>query len=228
MIEFKTNPNSSRINSNEIDELIKFIFLNKKYIKVTINILARVRYNINDENELNSIINNDPFSEIIINDEYVDKYKLIMYNFYNCDEDNLNKRRGRLLEKLMDKVGVINNIKNFDKIEEAMVYKDGVLLSPKDIDTVYNGDKIELQECKATLTNNCRPPFHKNNSDRKKFELMNSIREHVDDSIDVFPYLVTYSSSAARCLRFLERYNIKNLMIISGDKIEELCNKSFL
>lgn len=228
MIEFKANNNSSRIDSNEIDELIEFIFLNKKYIKITINILSRVRVNINDKNELNDIINNDLVSELVINDGCIDKYRLVMYNFYNCDENNLSKRRGRLLEKIMDKIGNINKIENFNKIEEAMVYKDGVLLSPKDIDTVYHGNKIELQECKATLTNNCRPPFYKNNSDRKKFELMNSINLHVDDNIEVFPYLVTYSRSVSRCLKFLEKYNLKNLMIISGDNIEKLCEKSSL
>ncbi|MBP1888916.1 hypothetical protein J2Z53_000495 [Clostridium moniliforme] len=227
MIEFKTNPNSTRINSCEIDKLIGFIFSNKKYIKITINILARVRYNINDKNELNSTIDNDPISELVIKDEHIDEYKSVMYDFYNCDDDVLNKRRGRLLEKIMDRIGVINNIIEFDKIEEALVYKNGVLISKKDIDTVYNGNKIELQECKATLTNNCRPPFYKNNSDRKKFELMNSIRDHVDNGIEVFPYLVTYSTSTKKCLRFLARYNINNLMIISGNDIEELCNRSF-
>lgn len=226
MLTFKSKSDTGREENAEVDNLLEFIIKNKKYIRITVNILAQVKYSINVKNEVESIVKNNIFYEFIQFNEYENEYLDVIYDFYNClTNEKLNCRRGRFLEKLMDQIGPINEFEKYQKFVEALVYKNGELLSSRDIDTVYHDNKLELQECKASLTNNCSDPFK--TADKEKFELMDKVKVHMNQkNIETSAFLITYSGKERKCLEFLKRHGINNLEVIPGSKLIDIFDKN--
>ncbi|PIH05230.1 hypothetical protein [Clostridium combesii] len=217
LVEFKPKESSSRKEDAIIDNLMSFLLNDSVFFYITFSVLAEQTQPM-ETNEVNEIIHNDNYYEFIKESSNIDKYIKLMSEFYNISLDDLNYRRGRLLEKVISNRGPASMVEKFDRIEEAQIFVDGCKMSDKDIDIVFKYNDIELHECKAGLLNFLNP-LGKRGKD--KIELMERTKKIVEsEKQECTNYLVTYSSRKnPRIKRILNKHNFNTMNIFTGKEI---------
>lgn len=219
-ITFKEKINSSRINEKDVDDLFDFLINNRSYIYATFSILHKKRKPI-DEVKINQIINSKKEISILKAEELkeLDKYINLMGNFYKCDLDILGNRRGRLLEKLILVNGPINNIRDFNVLEEVIICNDGIEISTRDLDILFYGDKVEIHECKSTVENVIRSPI--STEDKEKMGLMCKTKMLIEiDNVECNIYISTYTLDIRNYTQqVLHNHGFSDIKILSGNEI---------
>lgn len=224
-IEEKDNLSEQSINV--INKLLTFILNNKDFRIVIFTILERWKKPV-DRNEVENVIKTsyraeDGLSKNENYNEFIDAIK----EFYDCTEDEISDRRGKLLELLWSKVGTYNMCEYTHKFEEAYVLDSGMKISNKDIDFIYvnDGSKvaeskfIELHECKSSAKSTMRTPLRTKH--RRKLKLMEDTASIAKvEKISCNPLLITFGANSTMLNRVLERHGFRSIKIVARDELE--------
>lgn len=233
-LSFKSKEESNRTNDLAVEQLATFILDNNIFLRGTFSILADWKKHI-EPNSIENIVENEFTVEenIKINGKYREFISLLG-NFYSVDDDQVNTRRGYLLEILWDGVGVYNeSYKECEKVLEAQVYDEGNKISEKDIDIVYFDENktqvqkefIELHECKSSVKNTLRIPLKEKH--RLKLELMKETKSIADkESIMCDAYIITFEFNSRNARRILDQNQFNTIKIITGsDIVQKISNE---
>lgn len=228
-LSFKPKEESNRTTDLVVEQLSSFILDNNIFLRGTFSILAEWKMHI-EPNSIEEIVKNESiFEEDIKKNEKYREFINLLGEFYSGDDDEVNTRRGRLLEILWDEVGVYNkSYKDCEKVLEAQVYDEGNKISEKDIDIVYFDENksqvqkefIELHECKSSVNNTLRAPLRDRH--RLKLELMKETKSIADEEgIMCDAYIITFEFNPRNARRILDRYQFKTIKIITGSDIAQ-------
>lgn len=223
-VSFKCKENSSRSDLVMVTDLAEFLIKNKSYLDITFSLVSkkrnpldgeRVKQSINSKKEL-SVLGDEDLKEL-------DNYKNLMVNFYNGNKDEIKDRRGRLLEKLVKENGPIKEMGDFQVLEEVLVYDDDIKVSEKDLDILFWGKHIEINECKASISNVVRDPMQQKN--KEKLELLckaKKLAEDNEEECNVF--ISTYSLDVTDSINDILKSNgFSEIEVLTGRKIISAC-----
>ena len=142
--------------------------------------------------------------------------------FYNTKKENLNIRRGKLLELLVTEIGPINTDSHYEVILESLVEYKGNRVSDKDIDVVFKYNDIELIECKASLSSFLypHPPRRIYRKKKSKLDFMMDVRTLAfQTNIKCYLFFATYGQDEEFCNQILKINNYTFFKIINREMI---------
>ncbi|SHH44267.1 hypothetical protein SAMN02745135_00821 [Caloranaerobacter azorensis DSM 13643] len=228
MIQFRCK-NSSSSKDDIVKEIGDFILKNKVFFDIFCDIMVRCSklsdYNKSFIDTLFLI-----YYPIDLSSSLVLEFKSKLDEFFNTTDNMLNKRRGDVVEYILEKITPRKRTSSpFIKETEFYIYYKGYRLgtSNHDIDLGIYCDKdkfVELYECKVKLENFLydRPPLKRKS--RRKLGYLKEVYRRIQD-IDKDIYLVCLEENLELYRDTLDKYGYAMISILSRNDIENLVKR---
>lgn len=205
------------IPDNETIQLATFLHNNKSYIEFTFGVLERMK---SPKTNIKQKLLVSPGIDDIKNLRNFADYIKMMIDFYNtANLEILSLRRGFVLELVVEQICPSEDVKSYNIIKECLVYNNGVEVSPKDIDIVFEYNKIEAIECKAVLITylHAEPlPYRP----KEKLEFLLEVKKlAANNNIDCNVFLATYSSEISLAKSILIKSGYTSFTILRREDI---------
>lgn len=217
-IYFKRKRRGIKPPSEKTIEFGNFLLQNKEYIEMTFYIVST-----HDKPENIGKIKRR-FSLYLkqhglIGNIHLNKYQIHLNEFYNIDENGLKKRRGDLLELLVQNIKPIYiKSEEYKSYTECHIYKDKQMIKHADIDVVNESTdkkKAELIECKANLKRQLGEKI--TGKIKNKLDFMNEVKSISEDlNLDYGLFLATCLSDDIECNMVLEENGYGNFKVITS------------
>ncbi|WP_373844435.1 hypothetical protein [Clostridium sp.] len=223
-LEFKTKDYPKDFKQESI-YLGEFLIENKDYFDITCKILYRRVNSINQIKKLEERIETFREYSKIKNDNGYNNFKLLLFNFYNTDDNTLKDRRGDFLEFIVREAYPNNCDKSkCERTFECVVHNNNELINGcnMDIDVVFQYKEIDLIECKASLKAYLKPSDRVPSSKRKKLQLMCDVKNIAlnDYSINCNLFFATLAPSSTYESSILSNWNFSDIDILTYPKIK--------
>ncbi len=224
-IYFKRKNRGITQPSNDTISLVKFLLENKDYIEISMFIIG-----INDKasyiEKIKKRFKLYANQHGLKNKEKLDELLTHIINFYNTTDDDLSKRRGDLLEQIVQRIEPVH-VKNekYKQYAECYIYHGEDLIKHSDIDVVHESiDKkeAELIECKANLERFLKEKIP--TKSRKKLDFMNEVKLISEEKeLDYSLFLATCLSDDTMSKNVLQQQGYYKFEVLTSiDIIENL------
>lgn len=213
-----TTKNNTRNPDKETKELYQFLLEHKQYLMTTLKIVSQHKDVIKARNKLERLVKAVVISENRYSNDAPETTQFIdkLFQFYSSTTV-LHLRRGDIVELICRNLILCTKCKDKNMwkiIVEAQVLKNNILVSPKDIDIVFEHCRYDMLECKADLESYLHEPLSQNTQDKLAF-MEDANRMVVNSNI----YFVTASSQTAKAKRILNKFNYTRFKILTARDI---------
>lgn len=211
--------------ANDTINLVEFLINNKDYIEMTMFIVG-----VNDKashiDKIKKRFKLFARQHSLKNEEKLDGLLTCITNFYTTTDDDLSKRRGDLLELIVQKINpVYVTNEKYEQYTECYIYHGENIIKHSDIDVVYESEdkkEAELIECKANLERFLKEKIP--SSSRKKLDFMNEVKLISEEKeLDYGLFLATCLADDTVSKKVLENQGYNKFEILTSiDIIQNL------
>ena len=213
-----TTKDNTRKPDRETKELYQFLLEHKQYLMTTLKVVSQHKDVIKQKNSLDRLVKSVVISEKRYSNDAPETTQFIdkLFQFYSSTAA-LDQRRGDIVELICRNLILCEKCKDKDMwkiIVEAQVLKNNILVSPKDIDIVFEHCMYDMLECKADLESYLKEPLSQKKKDKLTF--MENVNKMIANSNI---YFVTARSQIARAQAILDNNHYTRFKILSARDI---------